>query len=123
MKKIKILLVDEYDHVRQSLRLLLEMEDDLEIVGEACNGIEALQMAERLNPDVVLIDLELSKLDGFETIQLIKEHQLARRVVVLTIHDNTNARVRAAKLGADAFIVKGTSIEGLERTIRTIIAK
>jgi len=123
MNKIKILIVDEYEHVRQGLRLLLELRDDLEIVGEACNGIEALQMAERHNPDVVLIDLEISKLDGFETIHLIKERQLARRVVVLTIHDDADARVRAALVGADAFIVKGSSTEGLVRTIRTIMAK
>jgi two-component system response regulator DegU len=123
MNKIKILIVDENEHVRQGLRLLLELRDDLEIVGEACNGIEALQMSERHNPDVVLIDLEISKLDGFETIHLIKKRQLAKRVVVLTIHDNTNARDRAALVGADAFFVKGTNSEMLVQTIRTLLSK
>ena len=113
----KILLVDDVESVRWDLRTLLTLSGDLEIVGEATNGLEAMRLAESLQPDVVLIDLEMPVMDGFEATRLIKTLCPSCRIVTLTIHDYDEARKRAYRSGVDAFLVKGTPIQEIVRTI------
>jgi DNA-binding NarL/FixJ family response regulator len=120
MTKVRILIVDDLEHVRQGLRTVLQLTDDLEVVGEASNGLEAIQLAEQLEPDVVLMDLEMPKLDGFEATQRIKDRHPAIGVVMITIHDSNSNRERAAKVGVDAFVEKGTPIQVLSETIRQV---
>ena len=115
---IRVLIVDDLARVRRGLRTILQLADGLEVVGEAANGREAVQMAEQLNPDVVVMDLEMPELDGFEATRQIKRRHLARAVVVLTIHGHDDARERAARAGADAFVEKATAVESLIETIR-----
>ncbi len=118
--KIKILIVDDKEQVRQGLRTALGLVEGLEIVGEAADGLKALQQAERLNPDVVLMDLEMPRMDGFEAARQIKDRHLARGVVALTIYGDTTTRRRAASEGVDAFVEKGTSIQALSEIIRHV---
>ena len=113
----KILLVDDVESVRWDLRTLLTLSGDLEIVGEATNGLEAMRLTESLQPDVVLIDLEMPVMDGFEATRLIKTLCPSCRIVTLTIHDYDEARKRAYRSGVDAFLVKGTPIQEIVRTI------
>ena len=120
MATVKILIADDLARVRQDLRTVLQLTEDLEVVGEAANGLEAVQLAEELRPDVVLMDLEMPGLDGFEAARQIKDRHLAQRVVVLTIHGHNEARERAARVGVDAFVEKGAGVETLLATIRQI---
>jgi DNA-binding NarL/FixJ family response regulator len=94
--------------------------EDIEIVGEASNGFEAVQLSEQLAPDIVVMDLEMPQMDGFEASRQIKNRHLAGGVVVLTIHGNRRARERAARVGVDAFVEKGAAIETLVETIREV---
>ncbi len=118
--KIKLLIVDDLERVRQELRATLQLVEGLEVIGEAANGLEAVRQAENLRPDVVLMDLEMPSLDGFEATRQIKERHLVKGVVILTIHGHHSARERAAQVGADAFIEKGTPIQTLIETIRQV---
>jgi DNA-binding NarL/FixJ family response regulator len=118
LERIRILVVDDLARVREGLRTVLELEEDLEVVGEAADGFEAVQLAERLSPDIVLMDLEMPGLDGFEATWQIKHRDLARGVVVLTIHSDIHSRQRAASMGADVFVEKGTPPEELIEAIR-----
>jgi DNA-binding NarL/FixJ family response regulator len=118
LERIRILVVDDLARVREGLRTVLELEEDLEVVGEAADGFEAVQLAERLSPDIVLMDLEMPGLDGFEATWQIKHRDLARGVVVLTIHSDIHSRQRAAGMGADVFVEKGTPPEELIEAIR-----
>ncbi len=118
--KIKILIVDDKEHVRRDLKTALGLVEGLEIVGEAADGLEAVHQAEKLNPDVVLMDLEMPRMDGFEAARQIKDRHLARGVVALTIYGDDSARARAAMVGMDAFVEKGTSIQTLSETIRQV---
>lgn len=120
MAGIKVLIVDDLERVRQELRTALQLTEGLEVVGEAANGLEAVRQAEVLSPDIVLMDLEMPGLNGFEATRQIKERHLAKGVVVLTIHGHHSARERAARMGADAFIEKGTPIQTLIETIRQV---
>ena len=119
--KIKVLIVDDLPHVRQGIRTVLQLTTEgLEIVGEADNGLEAVQLAEQFRPDVVVMDLEMPVMDGFEATRQIKDRHLARGVVVLTIHGNRHAREQAVSVGVDAFVEKGAAIETLVEAIRKV---
>lgn len=122
-EKIRVMIVDDLAQVRQGLRTVLELAEDLEIVGEAANGLEAVQLAEKLKPDIVLMDLEMPVMDGFEATRQIKDRHLARGVVVLTIHGHSSARERAARAGVDAFIEKVAAVGTLTATIQNVFDK
>lgn len=119
----RILIVDDAEDVRRDLRTVLQLHRDLEVVGEAVNGIEAVSLAEELKPDVVLMDLRLPGLDGFEATEQIRRRGLARSVIVLTIYDDQENRARAARTGIDLFLVKGLGIDDLVAAIRQVAAR
>lgn len=117
MTAIRVLLVDDIDEVRRDLRTLLTLSDDLEIVGEAANGLEAVRLTESLQPDVVLMDLEMPVLNGYEATRQIKTRFPWCRVITLTVHDYESARLKAKQAGMDAFLVKGAPVEKIIQTI------
>jgi len=103
--------------VRADLRLLLELTEMIEIVGEAGNGREALTLAAQLHPDVVVTDLEMPVMDGYETARQIRASQLAGKVILLSIYSDAELRQRAYELGVSDFIHKGENIERLIQAI------
>ena len=117
MTDIRVLIVDDVEQVRQDLRTLLMLSSELEIIGEAANGVEAVNLTESLNPDVVLMDLEMPVLDGYEATRQIKTRCPACRVVALTVHDYESARTEAQRSGVDAFLVKGAPVESIVQTL------
>jgi DNA-binding NarL/FixJ family response regulator len=117
MPSLRVLLVDDVDQVRQNLRLVLGMTGNIEIVGEAADGLEAILLTEKLIPEVVLMDLEMPVLNGYEATQQIKSRFPHCRVIALTVHDYPQARRKAYVHGVDAFIVKGDPIETLTQTL------
>lgn len=116
--KIKVLIVDDLQHVRSSLQTLLALAGDLEVVGEAGDGLEAIQLVDSLKPDVVIMDVEMPHLNGFAATQHIKQQHPEVGVIILTIHTDSADRERAATVGANAFFPKGTDINTLMETIR-----
>jgi DNA-binding NarL/FixJ family response regulator len=108
-----VLLVDDMPQVRQEMRVALELTGEMEIVGEAANGREAVAQAEALHPDVVVTDLEMPVMDGFEATRQIKGRGLAGRVVVLSIHVDSDNLQRARESGADVFIDKASRFTNL----------
>ena len=118
--RIRILIVDDMASVRQGLRTILQLSEGFEVVGEACNGLEAVRAVELLKPDVVLMDLEMPVLSGLEATQRIKERQPGLGVVILTIHGSDEVREEAAGAGSDAFVEKEAPTERLLATIREV---
>jgi len=113
----RVLIVDDMPQVCQELRLLLSLTGELEIVGEAANGAEAISQVEALCPDAVVIDLEMPVMDGCEAARQIKAHWPACRVIALTVHDYEAARQRAFQAGVDIFMVKGAPVAALVQAI------
>ena len=120
--KTRILIVDDMAHVRQGLHTILQLSEDFEVVGEACNGLEAIRAADELKPDVVLMDLEMPVLGGLEATRRIKEQHPEVGVVILTIHGDEEIREQAMRAGSDAFIEKETPTEDLIVAIRQVKA-
>lgn len=122
MKTIRVLIVDDLPQVRQGLASVLNLASrrirpKIEVAGEGKNGMEAIQLARALNPDVILMDLEMPILDGYEATRQIKAEQPARRVIILSIHAGGEEQQRAREAGADDFVVKGESYQDLLQAI------
>jgi two-component system response regulator DesR len=113
----RVLIVDDSALVRQELRTLLPLAGDVEIVGEAVDGQEAIRLVIALQPDVVLMDLEMPVLDGYEATRQIKVSSPFCRVVALTAHGYDAARQKASQSGVDVFLVKGGPVEDLIQAI------
>lgn len=119
---IRLLIVDDQELVRTGLRLILETQEDLDVVGEAADGHEALARAEELRPDVVLLDIRMPRMDGVETTALLTTSGLrpAPRVLILTTFDLDEYVFGALRAGAAGFLLKDASRERLIEAIRVL---
>jgi DNA-binding NarL/FixJ family response regulator len=115
---IRVLLVDDQAVVRRALRGRFHLEPDLEVVGEASTGSEALLLAQTLAPDVVLMDLEMPGMDGIETTAALRRVVPQSAVVILSIYDDAQTRGRAQVAGAVAFVEKRGATDSLLAVIR-----
>jgi DNA-binding NarL/FixJ family response regulator len=117
MTAIRVLLVDDVEQVRRDLCTVLTLSSEIEIIGEAAHGLEAIRLTESLKPDVVLMDMEMPVMDGYEATRQIKVHDPTCKVIALTVHDYKSARVKAQESGVDEFIVKGTPVQSIVQII------
>ena len=115
---IKILIADDHLIIRQGLRLILETEADLELVGEASDGAEALELCAKLHPDVVLMDLRMPGMDGLTAIEKLRGTQPEIAVVILTTFNEDDLMVRGLQAGARGYLLKDTDRRALFDTIR-----
>ena len=115
---IRILLADDHPIVREGLRAVLETQADFEVIAEAARGDEALRLALALQPDILLLDLEMPILDGVETIRRLRQQQPAARVIVFTAFDNDERIIHAVQAGANGYLLKGAPREEIFKAIR-----
>ena len=117
---IKVLIVDDIAETRENIRKLLQFEADFEIVGAARSGFEGIELAKELEPDVILMDLEMPRLDGIVAIQQIKEKQLDCKILVISNYDDDDRVVAAVQAGANGYLLKTTTPEDLLSAIREV---
>ena len=120
MKKIAVLLVDDHAVVRQGLRALLEAEGDIAVTGEAKNGREAVVLAKKTLPDVVLMDLAMPGLNGLEATRQIARNLPSARVLVLTSYGDDDYVAQLIEAGAVGYLVKQTAAADLLKAIREV---
>lgn len=114
---IKILVVDDQTLMRDGLKTILDLEEDLEVVGTACNGKEAYKLVKQVEPDVILMDIRMPILNGVEATKLIKEEFKDISIIILTTFDTDDMIIEALACGADGYILK--DIDG-DRLIQSI---
>ena len=119
---IRVLVVEDHNVVRQGLVALLNVVDGLTVVGEAADGLDAIDQFRKHQPDITLMDLRLPRLSGVEAIQRIRLEAPQARVIVLTTYDGDEDIYRALKAGARAYLLKGMTGEELVTTIRAVHA-
>jgi DNA-binding NarL/FixJ family response regulator len=121
-RPVRILLADDQPLLRTGFRMVLGAEEDLDIVGEAGDGAEAVDLARRLLPDVVLMDIRMPRLDGVAATRAIVDARLPVRVLILTTFDLDEYVVGALRAGASGFLAKDVPAEDLVTAIRTVAA-
>jgi DNA-binding NarL/FixJ family response regulator len=121
-ESIRVLVVEDHHMVRQGLVSLLNVVDDLEVIGEATNGVEAITQFRKRQPDITLIDLRMPRLGGVEVIERIRMETPNARFIVLTTYDGDEDIYRALQAGARAYLLKGMTSEELIATIRSVHA-
>lgn len=117
-RPIRIVVADDHLIIRQGLRLILETQDGFEMVGEAADGAEAINLCDELKPDVVLMDLRMPGMDGLTAIERLRTKQPGIAVVILTTFNEDDLMMRGLRLGAKGYLLKDTDRETLFNTIR-----
>ncbi|MFA5779365.1 MAG: response regulator transcription factor [Elusimicrobiota bacterium] len=122
MKKIKVLLADDHQLFRKPLRMLLEMEENIEIVGETDDGADAVKLAKKLKPDVVIMDIQLPSIDGIQATRQIIQALTHTKVIILSMYDDEHNILKAVQAGAKGYVVKSCAPDELVKVIKLIAA-
>lgn len=120
MKQIETLIADDHAVVRDGLRVLIDAQDDLTVVGEAGNGEQALELIRRLQPDVALVDVSMPVMNGLELMSRLNEEPVKTKVLALTANEDRGYLQRLLALGAVGYLLKRSAAEELIRAIRSV---
>jgi DNA-binding NarL/FixJ family response regulator len=106
MDRARILIVDDHEIFRRGLRSLLESRDEFDISGEAANGLEAVQMARELQPDIIVMDVSMPQMDGLQAARMIRRERPDSKILILSQHDSPHMLAAALEAGASAYVTK-----------------
>jgi two-component system, NarL family, response regulator NreC len=119
--RISVILADDHAMVRHGLRLLLESEPDITVIGEAADGLEVAALVERLGPDVLVLDIVMPGLNGLDVAKEVARRSPATRIVILSMHDSDSYVLEAIRCGATGYIAKGAASTELVRAVRSAV--
>lgn len=118
---IKVMLADDHVLMREGIRQLLEFDGSIEVIGEASDGEECLQKLEKVKPNVLLLDINMPKLNGIEVLEEIKRKKINVKVLILTVHNEVDYLIRAVDIGVDGYILKDSESAELKKAIMTVM--
>jgi DNA-binding NarL/FixJ family response regulator len=118
--KITVLIVDDHSLLRQGLTQILELEESIEVVGEAGNGEDAIKLALERRPDIILLDINMPKLNGIETLRRLKDIGIDSKIIMLTIHDDKEYLFETINIGANGYVLKDSDADSLIKAIKNV---
>ncbi len=119
-KTIRVMIADDHGLIREGIKQILELEKDITVIGQANDGEEAFFMAMELKPDIILLDINMPKSNGIETLRRFKDMGVKSKVIILTIHEDKEYILKTLKLGANGYMLKDSSADSLIRGIRDV---
>lgn len=119
-KKITVLIADDHALIREGIKQILELEGDICVIGQANDGEEAFELAEKLNPDIILLDINMPNINGIEALRRFKDMGIKSKVIILTIHEDKEYILKTLKLGANGYMLKDSSANSLIEGIRRV---
>ncbi len=120
MCNIKVLIADDHSMFRQGLKQILELEDDISVIAQACNGDEAVKFTREKKPDVILMDINMPGINGLQAIKEIKLEKLPSKIIVLTIHEDREYLFKTIQMGAEGYVLKDAEPSVLIEAIRNV---
>ncbi len=120
MKKIRIALVDDHLIVRDGMKYLLEEESNIEIVGEGTNGLEAIELVENINPDILLIDIRMSEMNGIDAVRAINKNKTNTKCIILSMHDSEEYILQSIDAKAKGYLLKDAGKVEILKAIKTV---
>ncbi len=120
MDKIKVLIADDHAMVRQGLKTILELEEDICVVAQAANGGEAVDLAKSLKPDIILMDINMPVLNGLQAIKMLKECSECFKIIVLTLHQDREYLFKTLQMGCEGYVLKDAESSVLIDAIRSV---
>jgi DNA-binding NarL/FixJ family response regulator len=117
---IRLVLADDHEMLRQGLRLLLGLQQDMRVVGEARTGLKVIELVEQLAPDVVILDISLPEMDGLEACAIIRQRFPAAKVLILTMHESDEYFLKALQVGAAGYLIKKAAPHELHAAVRAV---
>lgn len=120
MNKIKVLIADDHSMMRQGLKQILELEEDIAVIAQASNGDEATRMTREYNPDIVLMDINMPGTNGLQAIKELKLEQSPSKIIVLTIHEDREYLFKTLQMGAEGYVLKDAEPAVLVDAIRSV---
>lgn len=117
---VNILIADDHLMVREGLKQILELDGEFKIVGEAGDGYECLNLINKTNPNVILLDINMPNLDGLQVLTIMKQQHMVNKVIILTIHNEIDYLVKAMDMGCDGYVLKDSDSATLKKAIFTV---
>lgn len=117
----KVVIVDDHSMVREGLKQLLELNGDVEVIGEACDGVECLMLLEKVLPQVLLLDINMPKMNGLEVLEKLKEEKINVKVIILTVHNEIEFLLKAVEIGIDGYLLKESDSSELKKAISHVV--
>lgn len=117
---IRVVIADDHVFVRDGIKSLLENEANIEVVGEATDGLEALKIVETTNPDLLILDIRMPNLTGIEVVEKIRSQNNPVKIVMLSMHESEEYVLKSIKTGADGYLLKGSSKEEFLKALHTV---
>ncbi len=120
MNKIRVLIADDHAMVREGLKTILELEEDIEVISQAANGEQAVLFAKTQKPDVILMDINMPVLNGIQAIKMLKDEDCHYKIIVLTIHQDREYLFKTLQLGCEGYVLKDAESSVLIEAIRSV---
>lgn len=118
---IKVMLADDHILMREGIKKLLEFDGSIEVIEQASDGVECLEKLQKVNPDILLLDINMPRMNGIEVLEELKETRKSLKVLILTVHSEVEYLVKAVDIGANGYILKDTGSAELKQAIESII--
>lgn len=118
---INIMIVDDHSMIREGLKQLLELDGDMRVVEEASDGVECLEKIETAKPDVLLLDINMPRMNGLEVLAKLKEKKIKTKVLVLTVHNEIDYLLKAVEIGINGYLLKDSESSELKKAIVSVV--
>ncbi len=118
---IKVMIADDHSMIREGLKQLLELDDDMKVIAEASNGKECLEKLQENKPDILLLDINMPEMNGLQVLEILKENRASIKVLVLTVHNEVEYLLKAVEVGANGYMLKDSDFSELKEAIFAIL--
>lgn len=118
---IKVMIADDHSMIREGLKQLLELEGEFEVIEEACDGEECIEKLKSVTPDILLLDINMPKMNGLEVLQKMKEMKWQTKVLVLTVHNEVEYLLKAVDIGVNGYLLKDSESAELKKAILSVV--